>query len=197
MTLASWVKWNVAHAVAQDVAHRRIQRSDAGESAEDSGGEEKLQDVFLPGGQIAMAVDDRWLSQCRRQQQIVALVEGSEGSGETVRRPSGPKQAFNPWGTRSGTEAAALRGQGGYSGVYRQRGACVWGSPRQLAEQLAAPFGTAISKALRRHVAHRTQSAMELWTDLNATESPLAQAPRAHIEQSAPVPQLEAPPETG
>jgi serine/threonine protein kinase len=40
--------------------------------------------------------------------------------------------------------------------------------PRLLAEQLPAPYNTAISKALRRHVWSRTSSARELWWDLNA-----------------------------
>lgn len=52
----------------------------------------------------------------------------------------------------------------------------VQGIPRQMAEELPGPFGVAISKALRRHVAHRTQSAMQLWLDLNTTVSPLVQA---------------------
>jgi serine/threonine protein kinase len=40
------------------------------------------------------------------------------------------------------------------------------GLPRQIAERLPAPYNTALSKALRRHVDHRTQSALELWRDL-------------------------------
>ena len=47
------------------------------------------------------------------------------------------------------------------------------GLPRQIAEQLPAPFGPALSKALRRHVAHRTQSAMEFWRDLTVKVNPL------------------------
>jgi serine/threonine protein kinase len=58
------------------------------------------------------------------------------------------------------------------------------GVPRQMAEQLPAPYNTALSKALRRHVAQRTQSAMELWRDLTVTVSPLVEALRAHIARS-------------
>jgi len=41
------------------------------------------------------------------------------------------------------------------------------GVPRQMAEALPPPFNFALSKALRRHVAYRTASAMEFWRDLN------------------------------
>lgn len=41
------------------------------------------------------------------------------------------------------------------------------GEPRILAESLPPPYGSAISKALRRHVSNRTQSAAEFWRDLN------------------------------
>ncbi len=41
------------------------------------------------------------------------------------------------------------------------------GVPRQIAEGLLFPYNVALSKALRRHVAYRTASAMELWRDLN------------------------------
>lgn len=44
----------------------------------------------------------------------------------------------------------------------------VGGKPRQLALQLPAPYNFALEKALRRHVAARTESAMELWRDLNS-----------------------------
>jgi serine/threonine protein kinase len=43
------------------------------------------------------------------------------------------------------------------------------GMPRQLALQLPAPYNVALEKALRRHVAARTASAMELWQDLNSS----------------------------
>ena len=42
------------------------------------------------------------------------------------------------------------------------------GRPRELALQLPAPYNFALEKALRRHVAARTESAMELWRDLNS-----------------------------
>jgi serine/threonine protein kinase len=43
------------------------------------------------------------------------------------------------------------------------------GVPRQLALQLPPPYNIALEKALRRHVAARTASAMELWQDLNSS----------------------------
>jgi serine/threonine protein kinase len=42
------------------------------------------------------------------------------------------------------------------------------GKPRDLALQLPQPYNFALEKALRRHVAARTASAMELWRDLNS-----------------------------
>jgi serine/threonine protein kinase len=42
------------------------------------------------------------------------------------------------------------------------------GRPRELALQLPAPYNFALEKTLRRHVASRTASAMELWRDLNS-----------------------------
>jgi serine/threonine protein kinase len=42
------------------------------------------------------------------------------------------------------------------------------GKPRELALQLPPPYNFALEKALRRHVAARTASAMELWRDLNS-----------------------------
>jgi serine/threonine protein kinase len=44
------------------------------------------------------------------------------------------------------------------------------GRPRELALQLPAPYNFALEKALRRHVVYRTESAMELWRDLNSPE---------------------------
>jgi eukaryotic-like serine/threonine-protein kinase len=41
------------------------------------------------------------------------------------------------------------------------------GKPREMALQLPAPLNFALEKALRRHVAHRTGNAMELWHDLS------------------------------
>lgn len=46
------------------------------------------------------------------------------------------------------------------------------GGPRQMALQLPAPYNFALEKALRRHVAARTATAMELWRDLNSPASP-------------------------
>jgi hypothetical protein len=54
------------------------------------------------------------------------------------------------------------------------------GKPQELALQLPAPFNFALEKALRRHVAYRTASAMELWRDLNSPEPP---QPGAEPEQ--------------
>lgn len=42
------------------------------------------------------------------------------------------------------------------------------GEPRRLALELPAPLNFAIEKTLRRHVQHRTATAMELWRDLNS-----------------------------
>lgn len=42
------------------------------------------------------------------------------------------------------------------------------GQPREMALDLIPPYNTAIEKTLRRHVACRTASAMELWCDLKA-----------------------------
>jgi|ERR1017187_7124710 serine/threonine-protein kinase len=44
------------------------------------------------------------------------------------------------------------------------------GRPRDLAQQLQPPLNFALEKALRRHVQYRTDSAMELWRDLNSPE---------------------------
>jgi serine/threonine-protein kinase len=40
------------------------------------------------------------------------------------------------------------------------------GVPRQIADLLPAPVGPALSRALRRHVADRTPTALALWSDL-------------------------------
>ena len=42
------------------------------------------------------------------------------------------------------------------------------GQPREMAARLSPPFNFALEKTLRRHVAFRTSSAMELWRDLRA-----------------------------
>lgn len=41
------------------------------------------------------------------------------------------------------------------------------GEPRRLAEELPAPWNVALGKALRRRVAFRTSSALEMWRDLH------------------------------
>lgn len=45
------------------------------------------------------------------------------------------------------------------------------GRPREMALSLSSPYNVALEKALRRHVASRTASAMELWHDLKLPES--------------------------
>src|SRR5579864_3859104 len=56
------------------------------------------------------------------------------------------------------------------------------GKPRELALQLPQPYNFALEKTLRRHVAARTASAMELWRDLN---SPPAVPEPTQAEQMA------------
>jgi serine/threonine protein kinase len=51
------------------------------------------------------------------------------------------------------------------------------GKPRQMALELKSPFNFALEKALRRHVSKRTETARELWRDLNS---------RAEVEKAAP-----------
>lgn len=46
------------------------------------------------------------------------------------------------------------------------------GRPREMALDLPAPYGFALEKALRRHVAFRTANAMELWRDLHTPKPP-------------------------
>ena len=46
------------------------------------------------------------------------------------------------------------------------------GKPREMALRLSFPYNTALEKTLRRRVAYRTASAMELWRDLNAPQIP-------------------------
>lgn len=50
------------------------------------------------------------------------------------------------------------------------------GRPREMALALPPPYSFALEKALRRHVAYRTASAMELWRDLHAPEGATARA---------------------
>jgi eukaryotic-like serine/threonine-protein kinase len=59
------------------------------------------------------------------------------------------------------------------------------GKPRELALQLPPPYGEALGKALRRHVMYRTQSAMQLWEDLNPLVGP-AQALPEQLELNPP-----------
>jgi serine/threonine-protein kinase len=66
------------------------------------------------------------------------------------------------------------------------------GAPRQLALQLPAPFNFALGKALRRHVAARTENAMEFWRDLNSgTETPKP-AEQLELEPLPALPATEA-----
>jgi serine/threonine-protein kinase len=60
------------------------------------------------------------------------------------------------------------------------------GKPRELALQLPAPFSFALEKALRRHVAFRTASAMELWRDLNSPAPALPAAPEEQMNLPSP-----------
>ncbi len=46
------------------------------------------------------------------------------------------------------------------------------GKPREIAHSLPSPYSVALEKALRRHVAFRTASAMELWRDLHVPPQP-------------------------
>ena len=48
----------------------------------------------------------------------------------------------------------------------------VAGKPREAALTLGPPLNFALEKALRRHVQHRTATAMELWRDLNSPSNP-------------------------
>jgi serine/threonine protein kinase len=48
------------------------------------------------------------------------------------------------------------------------------GRPREMALQLLPPFGLALEKALRRHVAFRSAGAMEVWRDLHSPVSTVA-----------------------
>ncbi len=66
------------------------------------------------------------------------------------------------------------------------------GKPRDMALQLPAPYNLALEKALRRHAQHRTQSAAELWRDLNSPAVPVAAATEqpeiAEAEPTEPAP---------
>ena len=62
------------------------------------------------------------------------------------------------------------------------------GKPRELALQLPPPYNFALEKALRRHVAARTASAMELWRDLNSPPALPAPAEPEQIALPSPPP---------
>jgi eukaryotic-like serine/threonine-protein kinase len=55
------------------------------------------------------------------------------------------------------------------------------GRPRDMALALPAPYSFALEKTLRRHVAYRTASAMELWRDLYSPQ------PLGAVEASTPM----------
>lgn len=57
------------------------------------------------------------------------------------------------------------------------------GRPRDMALALPAPYSFALEKTLRRHVAYRTATAMELWRDLYSPQ-PIS------FSESAPLPAL-------
>lgn len=67
------------------------------------------------------------------------------------------------------------------------------GKPRELALQLPAPLNFALEKTLRRHVAHRTTYAMELWRDLNVPP-PSPQAPQSNLLIAPTIPTAAASP---
>jgi serine/threonine protein kinase len=46
------------------------------------------------------------------------------------------------------------------------------GVPGQIARSLPSPFNTALEKAVRRRVLHRTQTAKQLWSDLSLPAQP-------------------------
>ena len=48
------------------------------------------------------------------------------------------------------------------------------GKPLEMALALPAPYNVVLEKALRRHVAYRTENAMELWRDLHTPDKPPA-----------------------
>jgi serine/threonine protein kinase len=51
------------------------------------------------------------------------------------------------------------------------------GKPRSVALALKAPHSFALEKALRRHVAYRTATAMEFWRDFNTPAGTAPQPP--------------------
>jgi len=64
------------------------------------------------------------------------------------------------------------------------------GKPRQMALELRSPFNFALEKSLRRHVSKRTETARELWRDLNSAASGIS----AQGEPRLPFPTTQEPP---
>ncbi len=60
------------------------------------------------------------------------------------------------------------------------------GKPREMALTLPVPWNFALEKALRRHVAFRTDSPMELWRDLNSPATPDESGAKQTEWQSGP-----------
>jgi serine/threonine-protein kinase len=48
------------------------------------------------------------------------------------------------------------------------------GAPKRVAETLSSPYAPPIARALRRHVIHRTQTALDMWRDILASMPPSA-----------------------
>jgi hypothetical protein len=62
------------------------------------------------------------------------------------------------------------------------------GVPRQMAELLPAPYGAALSRALRRHVSERTPNALTLWSDLQThSDGAVMQQFQAELESASRV----------
>ena len=69
------------------------------------------------------------------------------------------------------------------------------GKPRELALQLPQPLNFALEKTLRRHVASRTASAMELWRDLSSPE--VSEQPKEPQPEQLPLPSASPPVDDG
>jgi serine/threonine protein kinase len=71
------------------------------------------------------------------------------------------------------------------------------GRPREVALTLSPPYSFALEKALRRHVAYRTASAMELWRDLHSPMTAAIPGPPGELREAGaaqqPVPDKLAP----
>jgi serine/threonine protein kinase len=61
------------------------------------------------------------------------------------------------------------------------------GVPRQMAEALNSPYGPVLARALRRHVAQRTPSAMHLWRELRSAfmEIQADESSKARVQPTA------------